>query len=80
MNFFDDVLNDFKDGNYQQRLDLYMCHRNLRSDFDQIEDEESASMKTEITDSQQVVIKSGKTNEQQPLLVKMKRWCFSMLS
>jgi len=80
MNFFDDVLNDFKDGNHQQRLDLYMCHRNLRSDFDQIEDEESASMKTEITDSQQVVIKSGKTNEQQPLLVKMKRWCFSMLS
>ena len=80
MSFFDDVLNDFKDGNHQQRLDLYMCHRNLRSDFDQIEDEESASMKTEITDSQQVVIKSGKTNEQQPLLVKMKRWCFSMLS
>lgn len=80
MNYFDDVLDDFKNGSHQQRLDLYMSHRNLRSDFDQIEDEESASMKTEITDSQQVVIKSGKTNEQQPLLVKMKRWCFSMLS
>ena len=80
MNYFDDVLNDFKNGNHQQRLDLYMDHRDLRSDFDQIEDEESASMKTEITDSQQVVVKTSKTNEQQPLLIRMKRWCFSMLS
>lgn len=80
MNFFDDVLNDFKNGNHQQRLDLYMSHRNLRSDFDQIEDEEPASMKTEKTDVQQVVIKPIKTIKQQPLLIRMKRWCFSMLS
>ena len=80
MNYFDDVLNDFKNGNHQQRLDLYMDHRDLRSDFDQIEDEEITFQKSELTDSQQVVIISGKTNEQQPILVRMKRWCFSMLS
>ena len=80
MNYFDDLIDDFKDGNDQHRLDLYMNHRNLRSDFDKIEDEESASTKTELADSQQVVIKPDRLMEQQSLLVRMKRWCFSVLS
>jgi len=80
MKYFDDVLDDFKDGNHQQRLDLYMYHRNLRSDFDQIENEETTLQKSELTDFQQVVIKPDRTNEQRSLLVRMKRWCFSMLS
>lgn len=80
MNYLNNVLDDFKDGNHQQRLDLYMCHRNLRSDFDQIEKEESTLLKSELTDSQQVVIKLDKTKNQQSLFFRMKHWCFSILS
>jgi len=80
MNYLNNVLDDFIDGNHQQRLDLYMCNRNLRSDFDQIENEETTLQKSELIDSQQVVIKPAKTLGQQSFIIRMKRWCFSILS
>ena len=80
MNYFDDLIDDFKDGNDQHRLDLYMNHRNLRSEFDQIESEENTLQNTKLTDSKQVVIKPNRVNKQQSLLVRMKQWCFSILS
>jgi hypothetical protein len=79
MNNFDVILTEFKDGNDQCRLDLYMNHRDLRSDFDQLENEETTSLKSELTDAQQVVIKTGKIKTQQSHFVRMKRWCFSIL-
>ena len=80
MNYFDDIFDEFKDGTDEERLDLYLHHRNLRSELDQIEDEENVSLNTEVTDSPQLVIKPDRANEQQSLFVKMKCWCFSMLS
>jgi hypothetical protein len=80
MNYFDNVFADFKDGDDQQRLDLYLQHRDLRSDFDKIESEESALTKTEITASQKVVLKPARIKVQQSPFVRMKRWCFSILS
>ena len=80
MDNFDDTLTEFKDGNAQKRLDLYLHNRNLRSKLDQIEDEENASVKIEIADSPKLVIKSGRANEQQSLLVRMKLWCLSVIS
>jgi len=77
MNYLEDIFAEFKKGNGEQRLELYMHHRDLRSDFDQIESEELKS----ITDySQQMVIEPSKANNQQSLFVRMKRWCFAILS
>jgi len=80
MNYFDDILDEFKDGTAEERLELYLHHRNLRSELDQIEDEDNTSVITEVTDSPQLVIKPDKANEQQSLIVRMKHWCFSVLS
>lgn len=80
MNYFDNVFADFKDGDDQQRLDLYLQNRDLRSDFDKFESEESTPTKTELTASQRVVLKPVKIKEQQSPIVRMKRWCFSIMS
>ena len=79
MNNSDVILAEFKDGNNQHQLDLYMYNRDLRSDFDQLENEETTSLKSELTDAKQVVIKMGKIKAQQSHFVRMKRWCFSIL-
>ena len=75
MNYFEDIFTDYKEGNAHQRIELYMQHRELRSNFDQIENEESI-LKTE--DSRQIVIEPSKINNRQPFFVRMKRWCFSI--
>jgi predicted component of type VI protein secretion system len=80
MNYLNNVLDDFKDGTDGERLDLYLHHRNLRSDFDQIEDEKTTLQKPELTDSQKVVIKPGRAYEQPSLLGRMKHWCLSVIS
>jgi predicted component of type VI protein secretion system len=80
MSYFEKILADFKDGTEKQRLDLYMQYRNLRSDFDRIENEELASLKTELKASQKVVLKPNKINDRQSSFVRIKRWCFSILS
>ena len=80
MNYLDNVFADFKDGDNQQRLDLFMHHRDLRSEFDEIENEDHTPEKAELTASQKVVLKPGSTKGQQSPFVRMKRWCFSILS
>jgi len=77
MNYLEDIFAEFKKGNAQQRLDLYMQHRELRSDFDQIENEK---ISTQTHPSHQIVIEPSKANNQQSLFVRMKRWCFAILS
>jgi len=80
MNYLDNVFAEFKDGDNQQQLELYLHHRDLRAEFDQIENEETTSMDPEPGLAQQVVIKPGRTKDQQSPFVKLKRWCFSILS
>ena len=80
MNYLNNVLDDFKDGTDGERLDLYLHHRNLRSELDQIEDEENASVNTEITVAPPLVIKPSRAYEQQSLLGRMKHWCLSVIS
>ena len=81
MKILDDTLFEFKDGNEQKRLDLYLNKRNLRSELDQIENEECESINTKIlTDTKQIVNKKSNAIQQQSLLVRMRRWCFSLLS
>jgi len=80
MNNFDDILDEFKDGTAIKRMDLYLLHRNLRAEFNQIEDEENSSLKREISDSPYLVIKPSRENEQRSFLVRMKCWCLSVLS
>ena len=81
MKILDDTLIEFKDGNEQKRLDLYLNKRNLRSELDQIENEECESINTKIlTDTKQIVIKKINATQQRSLLVRMRRWCFSLLS
>ena len=77
MNYFEDIFTDYKEGNAQQQLELYMQHRDLRSNFDRIENEESIS---KTVDSRQIIIEPSKIMDQQPFFVRMKRWCFSILS
>ncbi len=80
MNYFENIFDEFKDGTDEERLDLYLHHRNLRTELDKIEDEEISLVKAEKTDSTQLVIKPGRVNEQHPLFVRMKQWCLSVLS
>ena len=80
MDNFNNILDEFKDGTAEERLGLYLHHRNLRSELDQIEDEENASVKTDITDSPQLVIKPSRAYQQQSLLGRMKHWCLSVIS
>jgi hypothetical protein len=80
MNYLDNVFADFKDGDNQQQLELYLHHRDLRADFDQIENEELNLEKEELTGSQKVELNLVNTVQQQSPFAKMKRWCFSILS
>ena len=81
MKILDDTLIEFKDGNEPKRLGLYLYNRNLRSELDQIENEECESINTKIlTDTKQIVNKKSNAIQQQSLLVRMRRWCFSLLS
>jgi hypothetical protein len=80
MDNFNNILDEFKDGTAEERLDLYLHHRNFRSELDQIEDEENASVNTELTGSPQLVIKHSRAYEQQSLLGRMKHWCLSVIS
>ncbi len=77
MNISEDIFENFKKANNQQRLELYMQYRDLRDEFDQIENETSA-LNTE--DFVQIVIEPSKTDYQQSLFVRMKRLCCSFLS
>ncbi len=80
MDYFADILDEFKDETAEERLGLYLHHRNLRSELDQIEDEENASVNTEITVAPQLVIIPSRAYEQQSLLGRMKHWCLSVIS
>jgi hypothetical protein len=80
MNNYDDILDKFKDGTAVERLNLYLHHRNLRVEFNQIEDEENSLLKREISDSPYLVIKPSRENEQRSFLVRMKCWLLSVLS
>jgi len=76
----DIILTEFKNGNDQHQTDLYMYHRNLRSDFEQIDYEEINSLEPEPTFARQDVLTPGRAKDRQSTFVKMKRWCFSILS
>ena len=81
MKILDDTLIEFKDGNEQKRLDLYLNKRNLRSELDQIENEECGTVKTEImTDIDQKITKNANVNLHRSLISRFSRWCFSLLS
>jgi len=80
MNYLDNVFADFKDGDNQQRLGLYLHHRELRADFDKIEQDELTSDNSELTVSHKVEFKPDNTVEQLSTIMRMKRWCFSILS
>lgn len=80
MNYLDDVFADFKDADNQQRLGLYLHHRDLRPDFDKIEHEELTPEKADITDSQKLELSPDNIVGQQSPFMRMKRWCFSILS
>jgi hypothetical protein len=77
MNNFEDVIANFKKADTQQRLELYMQYRELRKDFDQIENSEPALNKGDLL---QIVIEPSKTDNQQSIFVRMKRLCCSILS
>ena len=76
----DIILTKFKNGDDEHRLSLYMFHRDLRSDFEQIEYEEVNSLEPEPIFAEQDVIKPVRVKDRQSTFVKMKRWCFSILS
>lgn len=76
----DIILSEFKNGDDQHRIDIYMYNRDLRSDFEQIEQDEINSLEPEHTFARQDVITPGRTKDQQSSFVKLKRWCFSILS
>ena len=80
MNTNDDILETFKNGNDQHRLELFLQHRDIREDFDNIENEENTSSNTELATSMQIEYKTFGANEKQSLFIRMKRWCFSLLS
>ena len=80
MNYLDNVFADFKDADNQQRLGLYLHHRDLRADFDKIENEEVIPEKAKSSASQKSAFKPVNTKEVQSPFVRMKRWCFSILS
>ncbi len=71
MNYFE----DYKEGNAQQRLELYLQYPDLRADFDNIENEE-ISTKTNL--SRQTVIKPQKENINHSLFVRVKNCCLSL--
>ena len=66
---------DYKEGNTQQRLEMYLQYPDLRSDFDNIENEE-ISTKTNL--SRQIVIEPQKANIKQSLFVRVKNCCLSL--
>jgi hypothetical protein len=76
----DIILTEFKNGDDQHRMDLYMYNRNLRSDFEQIEHEEINSLEPESTFARQDVLTPSRAKDRRSTFVKMKRWCFSILS
>jgi hypothetical protein len=80
MNESEIILAEFKNADDEHQLSLYMYHRNLRSDFEQIENEEKNSLELETAFAQQDVIIPGKTKDRQSTFIKLKRWCFSLLS
>ena len=80
MNYLDNVFADFNNGDNQQRLDLFFFLIDLRAEFDKIENEELTPEKEELTASQKIVLNPANTKRQQSPFVKMKRWCFSILS
>ena len=75
MNYLNDIITDFKESNAQQRLELYMQYRELRSDFDNIEKEE-ISNQTHTT--QQLVIEPEKVYNNQSIFVRIKNCCLSL--
>ena len=75
MNNYNDIIKDFRESNAQERLELYMQYRDMRSDFDQIEKEEiSAQMDA----TQQLVIEPEKVHNKQSIFVKIKNCCLSL--
>jgi hypothetical protein len=74
MNYPEDTFADFNKGDAQHRLELYMQHRELRYEFDQMEKQENS------TESHQLVIEPQKIYNKNSLFVKIKRCCISLLS
>jgi hypothetical protein len=73
MNYFE----DYKKGNAQQRLELFMQYPDLRSDFNRIENDEISNKSPHST---QIVIEHQKFNKEQSLFVRLKNCCLSLLS
>ena len=76
----DILIDKFENADDEHRLSLYMFHRDLRSDFEQIEHEEINPLEPEPTFARLDVITPDRTKDQQSSFVKLKRWCFSILS
>jgi hypothetical protein len=80
MNNNENILAEFKIGDELHRLNLYMLHRDMREEFHRIENDESTTSNQESFNTGQIVINPIKKYEKHSLLVKMKRWCFTLLS
>jgi hypothetical protein len=66
----ENIVKDFRKGNSEQRLSLFLQYGQLRPAFEEIEKEESATLKTESAKSQQKI-----TPFRQFI-----RWCYSLMS
>ena len=71
MNYFE----DYKKGNAQQRLELFMQYPDLRSEFDNIE---NAEISTESGNFTQLVIEPENLHNNQSIFVRIKNCCLSL--
>jgi len=68
-------LEDYKKSNAQERLELFMQFPDLRSNFDQIENEEDSTLSNS---AQQIVIEPAKAQNKQSLFIRIKNCCLSL--
>lgn len=74
----DRTIDDFRKGNSEQRLSLFLQYSNLRSAFENIEKEESKTLYSKAAKSQQ-----GMTNMDRTTITPFRqliRWCYSLMS
>lgn len=77
MNYIDDVLAEYIKSNAQQRLELYLQYKDLRTNFDLIENKETIQHKES---SRQIVIEPEKKEIKQSLFTKLKNGCLAIFS
>jgi hypothetical protein len=79
MNNINHIIEEFRSGDSERRLSLYLAYRDLRPLFDQIENEETANPEQEINISEQMITeKENAMNITSPFR-RVIRWCYSLL-